>query len=137
MQNWKMIEMENDYIKLWVTPEIGGKIWGAIEKSTGREFIYYNHAVKFRDVAMRGPWTSGGIEINFGVIGHAPTCSSPVDYMIRNNSDGSVSCFVGQSTFHRARAGVLKSIFRRTRHILPPDRFGIIRPPPNNRITIG
>jgi tetratricopeptide (TPR) repeat protein len=95
MQNWKMIEMENDYIKLWVTPEIGGKIWGAIEKSTGREFIYYNHAVKFRDVAMRGPWTSGGIEINFGVIGHAPTCSSPVDYMIRNNSDGSVSCFVG------------------------------------------
>ncbi|HSO88412.1 MAG TPA: DUF5107 domain-containing protein [Draconibacterium sp.] len=94
-RNWKMIEMENDYIKLWITPEIGGKIWGAVEKSTGKEFIYYNHAVKFRDVAMRGPWTSGGIELNFGVIGHAPTCSSPVDYMIRENSDGSVSCFVG------------------------------------------
>ncbi len=94
-QNWKMIEMENDFIKLWITPEIGGKIWGAIEKSTGKEFIYYNHVVKFRDVAMRGPWTSGGIELNFGVIGHAPTCSSPVDYTIRANDDGSVSCFVG------------------------------------------
>ena len=95
IHNWKMVELENDYIKLWVTPDIGGKIWGAVENVTGKEFIYYNHAVKFRDVAMRGPWTSGGIEFNFGVIGHAPTTSSPVDYLIRNNEDGSVSCFVG------------------------------------------
>jgi len=95
MHNWKMIEMENEYIKLWVVPGVGGKIWGATEKSTGKEFVYYNHAVKFRDVAMRGPWTSGGIEMNFGVIGHAPSCSTPVDYMIRENDDGSVSCFVG------------------------------------------
>ncbi len=95
MRDWKMVEMENDFIKLWITPEIGGKIWGAVEKSTGKEFVYYNNAVKFRDVAMRGPWTSGGIEINFGIIGHAPTSSSPVDYLIRNNDDGSVSCFVG------------------------------------------
>lgn len=94
-RNWKMIEMENDYIKLWVTPDIGGKIWGAIEKSTGKEFVYYNHTVKFRDVALRGPWTSGGIEINFGYLGHAPTSSTPVDYFVRKNDDGSVSCFVG------------------------------------------
>ena len=95
MHNWKMVELENDYIKLWIAPEIGGKIWGATEKVTGKEFIYFNHAVKFRDVAMRGPWTSGGVEFNFGIIGHAPTTSSPVDYLIRKNDDGSVSCFVG------------------------------------------
>ena len=94
-KEWKMVEMENQYIKLWIVPEIGGKIWGAVEKSTGKEFIYYNHVVKFRDVAMRGPWTSGGIEMNFGVIGHAPTCSTPVDYYVRTNEDGSASCFVG------------------------------------------
>jgi tetratricopeptide (TPR) repeat protein len=94
-KEWKIIELENDYIKVFITPEIGGKVWGAIEKSTGKEFIYFNHSVKFRDVAMRGPWTSGGIETNFGVIGHAPTCSTPVDYMVRENDDGSVSCFIG------------------------------------------
>jgi hypothetical protein len=76
-------------------PEIGGKIWGAIEKSTGNEFIYYNSVVKFRDIAMRGPWTSGGIEFNFGVIGHSPHVSTPVDFKIKNNDDGSVSCFIG------------------------------------------
>ncbi|MGV8134881.1 MAG: DUF5107 domain-containing protein [Mangrovibacterium sp.] len=95
VRSWKMVVMENEYIKLWITPEIGGKIWGAVEKSTGKEFVYYNHAVKFRDVAMRGPWTSGGIEMNFGAIGHAPTCSSSVDYDVRTNEDGSTSCFVG------------------------------------------
>ena len=61
-KEWKVVELENDYIKVMILPEIGGKIWAAIEKSTGKSFIYYNHVVKFRDVAMRGPWTSGGIE---------------------------------------------------------------------------
>ena len=95
LKEWKTVTLENEFIKLLITPEIGGKIWGAVEKSTGKDFIYYNDAVKFRDVAMRGPWTSGGIEFNFGVIGHTPSCSAPVDYYVRKNDDGSVSCFVG------------------------------------------
>lgn len=95
MQKWEMVEMENDYIKLWIMPGVGGKIWGAVDKRTGREFIYFNHVVKFRDVAMRGPWTSGGIEMNFGIIGHSPWCSDRVDYAIAENADGSVSCTVG------------------------------------------
>ena len=93
-KEWKMVELENDYIKVFVTPEIGGKVWGAIEKSTGKEFIYFNHVAKFIDVGMRGPWTSGGIEYNFGIIGHDPMCATPVDYYIRNHEDGSVSCYV-------------------------------------------
>jgi len=31
-KQWKMVVLENDYVKLTVTPEIGGKIWGAIDK---------------------------------------------------------------------------------------------------------
>src|SRR5437868_8300799 len=53
-KEWKVVELENDYIKVMILPEIGGKIWTAIEKATGKPFIYYNHSVKFRDVAMRG-----------------------------------------------------------------------------------
>ena len=94
-KEWKIVELENDYIKVMVLPEIGGKIWTAWEKSTGKPFIYYNQVVKFRDVAMRGPWTSGGIEANYGIIGHTPNCATPMDYMTRTNEDGSVSCFIG------------------------------------------
>src|SRR4051794_41822713 len=57
-KEWKVVEMENDYLKILIMPEVGGKIWSAIEKSTGKSYIYYNHTVKFRDVGMRGPWTS-------------------------------------------------------------------------------
>lgn len=91
---WKVVTLENEYIQLTLFPEIGGKIWGAVDKTTGKEFIYNNHVVKFRDIAMRGPWTSGGIEFNFGIIGHAPTSSTPVDYVTRQKPDGSVSCYV-------------------------------------------
>jgi Tfp pilus assembly protein PilF len=94
-KEWNMVILENDYIRVFVCPDIGGKIWGAIEKSTGGEFLYFNNVVKFRDVAMRGAWTSGGLEFNFGDIGHIPACATPVDYITRNNADGSVSCIVG------------------------------------------
>ncbi len=94
-KEWKVVELENEFIKVMVIPEIGGKIWAATEKKSGKDFFYYNHTIKFRDVAMRGPWTSGGIESNFGTIGHTPNCSTPVDYAIIKKPDGSVSCVAG------------------------------------------
>lgn len=94
-KEWKVIELENDYIKIMILPEVGGKIWSAIEKSTGKDFIYNNHVIKFRDIAMRGPWTSGGIEANYGIIGHTPACANPVDYTIIKKEDGSISVVIG------------------------------------------
>lgn len=93
-KEWKTVEMENPYVKVTLFPEIGGKVWGAIDKTTGKEFLYYNHVVKFRDIAMRGAWVSGGIEFNFGIIGHVPTSATPVDYVTKKKADGSVSCYV-------------------------------------------
>lgn len=94
-KEWKVVELQNDYISVMILPEIGGKIWAATERKTNKPFIYYNHSVKFRDVAMRGPWTSGGLEANYGIIGHTPNCATPVDYIIKENEDGSVSCIIG------------------------------------------
>ena len=93
-KEWKSVVLENDYIRLEMFPEVGGKIWGAVDKTTGKEFIYDNGVAKFRDIAMRGPWTSGGIEFNFGIIGHAPSSSTPVDYLVKEQADGSVSCYI-------------------------------------------
>lgn len=95
MVNWKMVELENKYIRLAIMPEMGGKVWEAVEKSKDYPFVFTTKAVKFRDISLRGAWTTGGLEFNFGDIGHATTCATPVDYFIRRNSDGSVSCFTG------------------------------------------
>ena len=94
-REWTVVELENPWIKVTVLPEVGGKVWSAVEKSTGKSFLYGNQVVKFRDVAMRGPWTSGGIEANYGIIGHTPNCATPVDYLTRQNPDGSASVVVG------------------------------------------
>lgn len=95
IRNWKMVELENDYIRLSVMPEMGGKVWEAYEKSRQYPFVFSTHVVKFRDISLRGAWTTGGLEFNFADIGHATTASTPVDYFIRTNPDGSVSCFIG------------------------------------------
>ena len=68
-KEWKVVTMENEHIEVSILPEVGGKVWGAIDKSNGEEFIYRNEVMKFRNIALRGPWTSGGIEFNFGIIG--------------------------------------------------------------------
>ena len=92
---WTVVTLENDLVEVFVLPQVGGKVWGARVKKTGHEFIYRNEVMKFRNIALRGPWTSGGIEFNFGVVGHTPATATPVDYTLRTNPDGSVSCIVG------------------------------------------
>ncbi|RNC65644.1 DUF5107 domain-containing protein [Proteiniphilum sp. X52] len=94
-RSWKIVELENNFLKIKIFPEIGGKIWSVMDKTNGKELFYDNDVVKFRDISLRGPWTSGGIEFNYGVVGHAPSCSFPVDYMTKVNEDGSASCFIG------------------------------------------
>ncbi len=92
---WRVVTLENELIRVDVLPEVGGKVWGAVVKRSGHEFIYRNEVLKFRNIALRGPWTSGGIEFNFGVVGHTPSTATPVDYVTLRNDDGSVSCVVG------------------------------------------
>ena len=93
-RSWKIVELENEYLKIQIFPEIGGKIWSVIDKISGKEMFYGNEVVKFRDISLRGPWTSGGIEFNYGVVGHSPSTSFPVDYLLKNKEDGSVSCLI-------------------------------------------
>jgi tetratricopeptide (TPR) repeat protein len=94
-QTWNIVRLENPYIQVDVLPAEGGKLIGATEKSTNNNFIYVNHVRKYRQIGLRGPWTSGGIEFNFGITGHQATTATPVDYLTCKNPDGSASCVIG------------------------------------------
>lgn len=87
---WKAVWLENEYIKVMILPELGGRIQRAYDKTNDYDFVYYNHVIKPALVGLTGPWISGGIEFNWPQH-HRPTTYSPVDYKIVENEDGSKS----------------------------------------------
>jgi tetratricopeptide (TPR) repeat protein len=100
---WKTVTLENEYIKLCVTPEIGGKLYYATDKSNGYNFIYKNNVVRPSNIGMLGAWVSGGIE--WCVLHHhrASTFLS-VDYTTSENKDGSKTIRIGETEpRHRMR----------------------------------
>lgn len=95
-KSWKAVILENEYIKLCVTPEIGGKLYYATDKTNGYNFIYKNNVVKPSNIGMLGAWVSGGIE--WCVIHHHRASTFlPVDYDVTENKDGSKTIWVGET----------------------------------------
>ena len=92
---YQAIWLENEYIKVMVLPELGGRIQMAYDKIARRHFVYYNHVIKPALVGLVGPWISGGIEFNWPQH-HRPTTFMPVDTCIEENADGSVSVWVSE-----------------------------------------
>ena len=48
--------LENDYLKIMVLPELGGRIQRATDKTNNYDFVYYNHVIKPALVGLAGPW---------------------------------------------------------------------------------
>ncbi len=99
---WHVVFLENEYIKVMVMPELGGRIQMAYDKIKERHFVYYNHVIKPALVGLVGPWISGGIEFNWPQH-HRPTTYMPADCTIEENEDGSVTVWVSEmeKMFHQ------------------------------------
>jgi tetratricopeptide (TPR) repeat protein len=95
-KTWKAVYLENEYLRVTVLPEMGGKLYSIFDKTANREVLYTNHVVKYGLVAIRGAWTSGGIEWNFPN-GHTVTGASPIDYVLATAADGTASVTVGDT----------------------------------------
>ena len=92
---WNAVFIENEYIKVMVLPELGGRIQMAYDKIKERHFVYYNHVIKPALVGLAGPWISGGIEFNWPQH-HRPSTYLPVDCTIEEHADGSVTVWVSE-----------------------------------------
>ncbi len=88
--------IENEYLKIMILPELGGRIQRAYDKIRNRDFVYYNQVIKPALVGLAGPWISGGIEFNWPQH-HRPSTFSPVDYTIKENADGSKTVWVNET----------------------------------------
>lgn len=89
-KEYEAVYLENEYLKVMVLPQLGGRIQRAYDKTNNYDFVYYNHVIKPALVGLTGPWISGGIEFNWPQH-HRPTTYLPVDYVLSDNEDGSKS----------------------------------------------
>jgi tetratricopeptide (TPR) repeat protein len=87
---WKAAHIENEFLRLMVMPEIGGRIHIGLDKLNGYDFFYRQNVIKPALVGLAGPWISGGVEFNWPQH-HRPATFLPVELTIERDPDGSIT----------------------------------------------
>ena len=94
-REYDAVVLENDWLKVVVLPELGGRIYSAYDKKTDYDFVYRNRVIKPALVGLLGPWVSGGIEFNWPQH-HRPTTFKAVPFKIERQKDGAC-VYVGET----------------------------------------
>lgn len=110
-KEYRGLFLENEYVKLCVLPEIGGRLFYATDKTNGYEIFYRQHVVKPMLIGMLGAWVSGGVE--FCVFHHhRASTHMPVEYSLEENADGSATIWIGEfEQRHRMRWNIGISLY--------------------------
>lgn len=90
LRAWEAVHIENEYLRLMILPEIGGRIHIALDKTNGYDFFYRQNVIKPALVGLAGPWISGGVEFNWPQH-HRPATYMPTDVTIEPHGDGSAT----------------------------------------------
>lgn len=88
-REWRAVHLENEWLRVVVLPELGGRIHVARERRTGQDFFWTNPVIKPALVGLAGPWVAGGVELNWPQH-HRPATYLPVDVEIEEEPDGAV-----------------------------------------------
>jgi tetratricopeptide (TPR) repeat protein len=99
-RTYRALWLENEYVKLSVLPEIGGRIFSAEDKTNAYPFFYRQHVIKPALIGMLGAWISGGVEWNV-FHHHRATTFMPVGSAITENADGSRTIWVGETEWRQ------------------------------------
>ncbi len=102
-RSYRVVWLENEYLRIGVLPDLGGRIFEAVDKTNGYNFFYRQHVIKPALIGMLGAWISGGVEWN---IPHHHRASSflPIGYRVEEQADGSKTVWVGEMELrHRMR----------------------------------
>ena len=100
-KSYEAYVLENDYIKITIIPELGGRIYSALDKTNQYEFVYRNIVIKPSLIGMVGSWISGGLAWGFPHH-HGLLTMAPFEHCSVENSDGSKTLWMAK-TDHRHR----------------------------------
>lgn len=70
---------ENEALKVTISPDFGGKVWGIWDKTREREWLFNNKAHQPANIGALKSWVAGGAEWNWspGIVGHSAFTESP------------------------------------------------------------
>ncbi|MEO8907365.1 MAG: DUF5107 domain-containing protein, partial [Microbacteriaceae bacterium] len=88
--DWHAVHLENEYVRLMLLPELGGRIHFGIDKTNRYDFFYRNEVIKPALVGLAGPWVAGGVEFNWPQH-HRPATFLPTSTTIERELDGAVT----------------------------------------------
>ena len=89
-RSYRLLVLENDYLKVTMLPELGGRIWQVIHKPTGRPMFYQNSVVKptHWGIEHQKGWLAlGGLEWSLPVIEHGYDWGANWDYTTNATAD--------------------------------------------------
>ncbi|GAB3536724.1 DUF5107 domain-containing protein [Arthrobacter tecti] len=87
---WQAVHLENQWVRLVILPELGGRVHIGYDKVADYDFFYRNNVIKPALVGLAGPWISGGVEFNWPQH-HRPATFLPTDFHIEEEPDGAVT----------------------------------------------
>ena len=119
----RALYLENDYVKVCVLPDIGGRLFYATDKTNGYEIFYRQSVIKPANVGMLGAWISGGVEWNV-FHHHRATSQYPIDFKLVDNGDGSKTIWVGEvENRHRMSWAIGMTLYPDKSYIEVTGRF--------------
>ncbi len=110
-KEYVLVTLENEYVKIEILPEIGGRIYSALDKTTGYDYFYKQHVIKPALIGDLGSWISGGVEFNWP-LHHRPSTFMPCDYSVEEYPDGSVACHLSEHDPIDRMKGMVSVILR-------------------------
>ncbi|QGN33121.1 DUF5107 domain-containing protein [Microlunatus sp. Gsoil 973] len=83
---WLGLHLENEYLRVLVLPELGGRIHLVVDKRTEYPIFYANPVIKPALVGLAGPWLAGGVEFNWPQH-HRPATFLPTAWSVDHGAD--------------------------------------------------
>jgi hypothetical protein len=86
IKKFRMLSIENEYLKVEICPDLGGKVHSIFHKRSQKEVLYNPGAIRASRILPRMAFISGGIEVSFP-ISHTPVQLEKVDYIAKTLGD--------------------------------------------------
>ncbi|MGZ5189366.1 MAG: DUF5107 domain-containing protein, partial [Flavisolibacter sp.] len=85
-KKYRFVVLENDFLKVTVCPDLGGKVYSLVHKLSGKEVLYVPDVIRYTRILPRFYFVAGGIEVSFP-ISHSPTQNETVLYKIDKTNE--------------------------------------------------